>query len=123
MRIIISSHCDSSMADQIRADLRKVGSLLSELSYDLRDNGPRADGSVVRPEKLSFQVQAQGDKLIEALNLMQWIMGRTGKKYAYGVVLSKDSRSTTCYTIQHSIRAYLNELCQVFIYLIIHLTF
>lgn len=110
VRIIISEHCDASTACQIRQDLQKVGSMLSELTYDLRDNGPKSQ-QLNEPEKITFQ--PNGDKLMEAIKLMQWIMEKTGRKYSQGLILSKDSRSTSCYTIPHTIRAYLNELCQV----------
>ena len=49
----------------------------------------------------------------DIFSLMNYVMERAGKKFRGSVIVSKDPRSTASFTIESSVRDFLNNLCGV----------
>ena len=110
VRMVLSAHVQKKMATRMKEALTALGSMLSELNYDFVDLSNSQTSTTA--EKMSFS-SCGSDKLLEALNLMIYVMQKTGRRYSAGTILSKDERSTASYTQAQTIRQYVNELCQV----------
>ena len=110
VRMVLSEHVQTKMATRMKEALTALGSMLSDLTYDFVDLSHSQTGTTA--EKMSFS-SCGSDKLLEALNLIIYVMQKSGRRYSAGTILSKDERSTASYTQSQTIRQYVNELCQV----------
>ena len=114
VRILISQHCEATHAERIRTELQRLGSMLSELQYDFVDM--QASSSVTEKAVAAPSVPTATSKLMEVINLMNYVMKKTGKRFLGGIIVGKDPRSTSAFTRETSVRDFLNELCEADVY-------
>ena len=116
VRLIITNNGHASFVVKIRAALKKMCSMLTSVTYDLVDkfvgnvDGTTSDDSPV------LCVPVVKSKMMEVLNLMNYVMDRSGHKFLGGVIVRRDPRSTAAYTLETSVREFLNNMCSVDVY-------
>ena len=112
VRMIVAPQCQPRLAEDIRTGLKNLSAMFADMTYDFVDLA-KSEGSSESRKTVTNSFTCGSDRLLEAINLMMYVMEKTGRRYNNGIILSRDSRSTASYTKSMSIRQYVNELCEV----------
>ena len=114
LRMIITNHGSPLFVRRIRTALNQMGAMLGGVTYDMVDKF-EGDVANINPETTDITCLPTGrrDKLMEVINLLNFVMDRAGHRFRGGIIVRRDPRSTAAYTIETTVRDYLNDLCSV----------
>ena len=87
--------------------------MLAELQYDFVDMQTSSASNNVVPAP---SVPTATSKLMEVINLMNYVMKKSGKRFLEGIIVGKDPRSTASFTRETTVRDFLNDLCKIDVY-------
>ena len=114
LRMIITNNGSPVFVQRVRTALKQMGAMLGGVTYDLVDKFEgEVDNINLESSDITCLPTGRKDKLMEVINLLNFVMDRAGHRFRGGVIVRKDPRSTAAYTIETTVRDYLNDLCSV----------
>ena len=116
VRITITNHGHPMFVAKVRAALKKMCGMITSLTYDLVDKFVGDVENVESEDPVLCVPTTAKNKLMKVLNLMNYVMDKSGHRFRGGVFVRKDPRSTASYTLETGVRDFLNNLCSVDVY-------
>ena len=112
VRMVITDNGSSAFVGKLRTALKQFTQMLPGFKFDFVD---KFEGEVSVSESTCSAApsNAHKDRMMEVIDLMTFVMDGRGDRLRNGVIVRRDPRSTASYTVETTVRDYLNDICLV----------